>query len=84
MVLKNHFKFILIEFLCSFFKTTNQIYCAKFPFQREKATVEVTRLGIRVNTAVISMSNFSQVINFYEILSFFLIFNFYQIPIYNM
>ena len=41
MVLKNHFKFILMVFLRGFFKAINQRYCAKFPFQREKIRVRV-------------------------------------------
>ena len=45
---KNHFAFILIEFLGSFLKATNQRYCVKFPLQREKAIIEIlnTQLGI--------------------------------------
>ena len=41
MVLRNHFKFILIAFLRGFFKAINQRYYAKFPFQREKIRVRV-------------------------------------------
>ena len=36
IALKNHFEFILIEFLRSFLKTINKRYCAKFLFHWEK------------------------------------------------
>ena len=42
MVMRNHFKFILIGFLRSFFKAINQRYCAKFLFQRVSVTVRVS------------------------------------------
>ena len=48
MTLKNHFEFILIEFLCSILKTVNQRYCGKFLFQREKARAEISNTGLRV------------------------------------
>ena len=89
MVMRNHFKFILIGFLRGFFKAINQRYCAKFLFHREKIRVRVSAeklnnwLGIWVNTPIINMSNFvRQSIKFsknqiYQILSIFI--NFYQI-----
>ena len=45
---KKYFGFILKEFLRSYFRTINQRYCTKFPFQGDKARVEIlnTRLGI--------------------------------------
>ena len=48
MVPENHFQFTLIEFLRSFSKNHKQRYYGKFPFQIEKAGVEIlnTRLVI--------------------------------------
>ena len=48
IVFKKNSGFILTKFLRSFLKNINQRYCAIFPFQRQKARVEIlnTRLGI--------------------------------------
>ena len=79
IVFKKNSRFILTKFLRSFLKTINQRYCAIFPFQRQKARVEIlnTRLRIWVNTPVLNKCNFCQVTNLFQSLSNSS--NFYQI-----
>ena len=54
MVLQNHFEFTLImNFYIAFQKTINRRYCAKFPFQRVKASIWYMSKNLRHQYKVI-------------------------------